>query len=118
MSGTATYNVAELKPVIEASGSSFRLRNGHIERIPGGRGDIVNTWELKLGLDPIDLTIDLGAADAEMDLGGLNLTQLDIHTGASDLQLGFSEPDKSPMGPLTVLAGAARLDGQRRRLRA
>jgi hypothetical protein len=110
VSGTATYNVAELNPVIEGSGSSFRLRNGDTELIPGGQGDIVNSWELQLGSDPIDLTIDLGAADAKMDLGGLNLTQLDIHTAASDLELGFSEPNRGPMGSLTVMAGAARLD--------
>jgi len=110
VSGTVTYNVAELKPVIEGSGSSYRLRNGEIERITSGRADIVNTWELQLGPDPIALTIDLGAADAEMDLGGVNLFQLDIHSGASDLELGFSEPNRGPMGSLTVMAGAARLD--------
>ncbi|HLC05643.1 MAG TPA: toast rack family protein [Anaerolineales bacterium] len=111
LTGTATYNVSDLKPVVEGSGASFRVRSGEVEGFPAtAMIDLVNTWELTLGPDPVDLTLELGAAKAEIDLGDVPVTQLTVKTGATDLELDFSSPNSVSMDSFTVAAGAARLD--------
>ena len=52
----------------------------------GRHGD--NKWSLKFSNDrPLDLLADLGAGEAPMDLGALNLRSLEINLGAGELQL-------------------------------
>ncbi len=73
-------------------------RSGHSE----GSLDL----ELHPGI-PMDLRIRAGAADNELDLGGLSLTSLDVATGASKTRLSFDEANLTRMGQLTLRAGAA-----------
>lgn len=111
LTGTATYNVAELKPIIEGSGSSWTLRTGDVEGFSAvAAAQLVNTWEAMLGSTPLDLALELGAAKTEVDLGGVSVTRLAIETGASDIDLAFSEPNPVSMESFTASAGAARLD--------
>lgn len=111
LTGTATYNVAELKPIIDGSGNSWSVRTGDVEGFSAvAAAQLVNTWDLKLGAGPLDLALDMGAAKAEVDLGDVGVTSLDIETGASDLELSFATPNSEEMRSLTVKAGAARLD--------
>lgn len=66
--------------------------------------------ELRLELSdavPIDLDLDIGAAEARLDVGGLALIRLRIETGAADARLNFSEPNKTEMRRLDVRLGAA-----------
>ena len=47
-----------------------------------------NTWRVKLNNQlPVDLTADLGAGDATLDLGALNLTRVQVTIGAGELKL-------------------------------
>jgi hypothetical protein len=62
------------------------------------RGDRDGEMDLHLSTRiPMDLRLEFGAVRAEMDLGGLQLTGLDLTTGASDSELRVSAPNPLPM---------------------
>ncbi|MBA3890976.1 MAG: hypothetical protein H0X64_10635 [Gemmatimonadaceae bacterium] len=68
--------------------------------------------ELRVALTPaapLSLDIELGAAEARLDLGGLSLRELRIETGASDSRVTFDRPNLVPMQRLAVSSGAASL---------
>jgi hypothetical protein len=111
LTGTATYNVTELKPIIDGSGNGWTVRTGDVEGFSAvAAAQLVNKWDLTLGSGPLDLALDLGAAKADVELGDLAVSKLDIDTGASDMRLSFSSPNLEDMQSLTVKAGAARLN--------
>ena len=56
---------------------------------------------------PIDLSLELGAVEANLDLGGLALTSLDINAGANATRVRFDTPNRVAMRSLEVEAGAA-----------
>lgn len=66
--------------------------------------------ELRLSLSnalPLDLELHLGAAEARVDAGGLALTRLRVETGAADVVLDFSTPNRTEMRRLDLRLGAA-----------
>ena len=68
--------------------------------------------EMRLGLSrrvPLDLSLELGAVEADLDLGGLSLENLAIRSGASEARLGFQEPNRVSMRRLAINVGAASL---------
>jgi len=67
----------------------------------------VNQWKLRLGSTPMALTLNVGAAAAEVELGGLALTRLIVSQGASGFDLSFSEPNQAEMDTLRLTAGAS-----------
>jgi hypothetical protein len=72
--------------------------------------------EMRLGLTrlaPLDLSLELGAVEADLDLGGLAIENLAIRSGASDARLRFEEPNAIAMRRLTVNVGAASLRATR-----
>jgi hypothetical protein len=66
-----------------------------------------NTWDLKLGSTPMDLTVNAGAYKGTYDLGGLALTGLTVKDGAADTKLSFSQPNKAQMTILRYETGAS-----------
>lgn len=56
---------------------------------------------------PLDLDLEIGAAEARLDVGGLALSRLRVETGAADARLDFSAPNKARMRRLDVQLGAA-----------
>ncbi|MDX1385239.1 MAG: hypothetical protein R3190_16415, partial [Thermoanaerobaculia bacterium] len=65
---------------------------------------------LELGLGtrtPTALAITVGAAESELDLGGVPLTRLTLHTGASETRLRFEEPNPVRMERMELRVGAA-----------
>jgi len=59
----------------------------------------------------VDLALDinLGAADADLDLGGLRVSRLDMKSGASKAVVRFSRPNASRCDHATISAGAAQV---------
>ncbi len=54
-------------------------------------GNTYNDWKLQLGSSaPIDLKLDMGAGQAWVRPNGLNLSELNIHMGAGDLDLDLT----------------------------
>ena len=108
VSGTATYNVADFKPVVTSNGSTVRIEQGnwHLNGIPD-LSNIKNEWNLSLGSQPLNLSIEAGAYHAEYQLGGLALTNLTVKDGASDVKMNFASPNLTEMSLLTYETGAS-----------
>lgn len=71
--------------------------------------------EMRLSLNrsvPLDLELSLGATQATLDLGGLNLVNLRLDSGASETTLDFSSPNAGHMRSLDVRVGAARFEAR------
>jgi len=68
---------------------------------------VKNQWDLKLGSMPMHLTIDAGAYEGTMELGGLSLKSLTVKDGAASVNLSFSEPNLIEMSALAYSTGAS-----------
>jgi len=108
VSGTAKYNIADFKPIVTVNGSTARVEQGnwHLKGIPD-LSNIKNTWDLSLGKQPLNLSIEAGAYHAEYQFGGLALTNLTVKDGASDVKLDFDSPNLSEMSLLSYETGAS-----------
>jgi hypothetical protein len=85
------------------------IRNGLGRRNrDGGRLDL----ELARGV-PMDLDLEFGAVQADVDLGGLALTGLELSTGASESTIDVSEPSTASMEVARFEVGAAEFDARR-----
>lgn len=80
-----------------------------------GHGDKA-TGHLQLELArsvPTDLSVDMGAVQADMDLTGLRLSHLRVETGASDAKIRFDSLNAVKMRALEISLGAANFSAQR-----
>ena len=106
--GTATYNIPDLKPDIQTSGSRVTMSVGRYQAQNFPRfNNLKNVWDLRLGAAAMDLTIAAGAYEADYDFGGLALTNLTVQDGASDVELAFSSPNQAEMSALRYETGAS-----------
>lgn len=103
------YDEDDFEPVAELDDDRLELgveSLGHTLRMGKGR----NEGELELALArgvPMDLSLDFGAVRADLDLGGLSLTNLDVSTGASESTVDVSEPNPLGMDMARFEVGAA-----------
>ena len=56
---------------------------------------------------PMDLTVEIGAGEGTLELGGLRLTDLVVKGGAADATISFDAPNPVPMRTMRLEAGAA-----------
>jgi hypothetical protein len=85
-------------------------------RIKGTRGRwFKSRWE-KNWLDvkfnptvPIELDLNMGACEATVDLTGLKISQLELSTGASEIELYFDKPNEEVMRKMKIEAGVGEL---------
>ena len=76
-----------------------------------GRPQYPPTFDLSLGKSlPYALSLDMGAGEATVDLGGLPVTHLAVNFGAGRQIIDFSLPNPQPMEQIRVTAGAASLE--------
>ena len=69
--------------------------------------------EMQLGLNasvPVGLEVNLGAGTSDIDLGGLAVRDLRLHTGASASRLTFSSPNTARLSSIDLDAGAATVE--------
>jgi hypothetical protein len=97
----------------EVTYTSGRVRFG----IEGNnvRGHNMKEGQLDLRLTPdvpIDLDLAFGAADATIELGGLRLQNVEVHTGASRTELRVSAPNAVECRLLEIEVGAARFEAR------
>ena len=104
--GTAVYNVQDLKPTIQKNGSSIEIRQGDFKSLPIFK-DMENEWNFKLGDTPLDLTVNAGAYEGDLELGGLALKSLTVQDGASHVNVSFLEPNQTEMSLLRYETGAS-----------
>ena len=104
--GTALYNVEKLKPEVIKSDGNIEIKQGDLNgAFPFD--NVKNQWDLQLGNTPMDLTIEAGAYDGNMDLGGLALKTLTVKDGAAHVNLLFSEPNLIEMSRMSYSTGAS-----------
>jgi hypothetical protein len=73
-------------------------------------GRLETPQRLSLSIAPqltSSLKVSLGAAEAELDLGGLSLADAEINSGAAKTHLYFNKPNRVSCGRLTLKTGAA-----------
>lgn len=69
------------------------------------------TFDLALGaVRPYALSVDMGAGESIVDLGGLPVTQMTVNFGAGKQTIDFSAPNPQSMERMRVAAGAASLE--------
>jgi len=107
--GDIRYNVADWKPTTTSATGSFELEQGksNLEGFPDDH--VVNTWDLKLGNAPMNLSVRAGAYKGEFDLSGVPLTNLSIDGGASDADVVFDSLNPQVMDMFTYHTGASQV---------
>jgi hypothetical protein len=95
LEGDFSFNVPSLKPEIQyaVAGGTGTLKVSQGSNSGGSE----NVWRVSLDdKTPVDLEITLGAGDAKLTLGRLNLQNLSIRLGAGDLDVDLrGTPAKS-----------------------
>ena len=96
------YRSGQLEVGVEGTGRSIRLKNH-------------DAGELDLRLSPdvaLELDLDFGAVEADLELGGLRIRNLDIETGASDTEVRFSRPNPMRCERFDLSVGAASFEAE------
>jgi hypothetical protein len=107
--GTFRTNVAQWAPEVSWENDRLRIDQGSSEGIPVS-DDFENEWELAFSPEPdLEMDLEIGASDGELDFTGLALTDLSLETGASNLDVYFNQPNPADMNELKIQAGAADL---------
>jgi hypothetical protein len=84
--------------------------NGKLDNIR--IGEVKNKWEFNLNDEiPIDLTVNSGASETNLDLKGLLLSGLDVHAGVGDVSIdlggawaeGFNVSLEMGVGKTTII---------------
>ncbi len=127
--GEFTIDVAKIDEavILEAEYDSRHVADYEVDyRVKGGTGilDIESVLRRRRNIDteknrchltfsskyPATLDLDLGACDAEIDLGGMPLEELRMDIGAASCEIRFSEANPSRMESFSIDAGAASLE--------
>lgn len=56
---------------------------------------------------PMDLSLELGAVEANLQFGTLRLTDLSLRSGAADITARFDQPNRERLNTMTLQVGAA-----------
>lgn len=105
VTGTATYNIPNFKPEVVKNDGSIEIKQGQFKSL--NVGNFRNVWDLKLAETPMELEINAGAYEGTCEFGGLALTGLTVKDGASNVNLSFSEPNRTEMSVFRYETGAS-----------
>ena len=105
------YDEDAFSPVNELKGNRLRLGiEGTSDNIRLTKSD-AGSLDLDLARGvPMDLELDFGAVKADVDLGGIALTELRMATGASETTLDVSRPNPVALGQARLQVGAAQFE--------
>ncbi|HWV56200.1 MAG TPA: hypothetical protein VNZ57_01900 [Longimicrobiales bacterium] len=107
------FDARRASPVAQYTTGKLRLGLAGESSGPGrnqGRAQSRTRMDVALSPDAIlDLSLEFGAARADIDLGGLRIERLDIGTGASETSIRFSRPNPVRASSVRVSVGAAAL---------
>ncbi|HEX6384160.1 MAG TPA: toast rack family protein [Anaerolineae bacterium] len=95
LDATFTFNVDEWRPEVDydVSGGRGRLTIEQPGELPEGipDDDVTYRWDLQLSDDvPMDLEVNLGVGESELDLSGLFLTGLTMNLGVGQTTVDLS----------------------------
>lgn len=111
-SGHFRYNVEQWEPKVTHEDGVLTIKQGGIEEEWGvPTGNTRNEWELELSPEiPLQMNLNIGAGSGELDLTGLQLTELDLKMGAGNFDVRFDEPNEVRMSDFSLDTGAAKLE--------
>jgi len=111
-SGRFRYNVEHWAPEVAYEDNALTIEQGGTEEDWGiPTGNVHNEWKLEFSPEiPLEMDVEIGAGDGELDLTGLRLTELNLDLGAGDFKVRFDEPNEASMGLLALDAGASKLE--------
>jgi hypothetical protein len=95
LEATFRYNRPRLRPAVDyrVSGTTGVLRVGHLRHRGFSFGRVHNEWDLRLSKSlPMEIKVDLGAGQSDLDLRGLDLEGLDIDMGVGEMKLDLRGP--------------------------
>jgi hypothetical protein len=108
--GEIRYNVPLWRPEVKRLSDRLEVTQKGDNNFSGlPDKDVVNEWKLKLGKTPMNLTLEAGAYDGKLDLGGVPLRDLEIKDGASNVELDFSQPNPEKMRNFIYKTGASKV---------
>jgi len=95
LEATFEYNRDRDRPVVEyrrfGDKGTLQVRRSRHNSIPFGR--IRNRWDISLSKSiPLDLDVDLGAGQSDIDLRGLKLQRVEIDMGVGEMTLDLQGP--------------------------
>lgn len=105
---TLRYDADSFRPVTTFSDGRLQLGIEGGRNLKSLKGNNKARLDLRLGSGvPVDLDLQFGAVEADLELGGLRIRSLDVSTGASETRLRFSKPNLEQMRLMNFEAGAA-----------
>ena len=111
--GEIFYDEGKFQSITDYDARTHTLHFGLKTREGSGKlGRLEHPQRLDLSLAPqvpTALTTSLGAAEAEIELGGLSLTSVEINSGAAQALVNFSQPNRVDCSALSLGTGAAEL---------
>ncbi len=108
------YDANRSEPIARYDAASHALTIGvHVRNMRMTEMDsdnVVGSMHAELSTRvPMDLSLDLGAVEADLQLGGLRLTDLSLRTGAADITARFEQPNRGQLRSMTLQVGAAQV---------
>jgi hypothetical protein len=114
VAGTCHHPTGKRAPTIRQEGRVVTIteKKPFLEHIPAVFEGVPH-YELRFGKDkkrPFALTIETGASEFDLDLGGVPLKALTVRQGPGRFNLDFSAPNPQHMSLLEVSSGAAGME--------
>ncbi len=110
--GEIKTNIANWQPSVDIADEKITISQGNNDQsftIPSG--NLINDWNLKLGTEnPLELSIDAGAYESDIQIGDIQLEKLSIDDGASNSKVTFKSPNKVTMTSLKYHTGASQVE--------
>lgn len=107
LEGESTFNVEELRPKIDFDGEQLNIHTAQVEVGFDSFWDMDefrNEWDLSFSDEvAMDMVINLGAGNAQLDLGSLKVYELQLDAGAGNMHVDLS--GSSTLTELSVDAG-------------
>ncbi|MEH7442939.1 toast rack family protein [Bacillus sp. JJ1122] len=112
VSGNASYEPKKMKPEVsyDLDGKVGKVEIAQPDHIKFGK--LKNEWDLKITEDaPVDLEVNAGASETNLDLRGIELSSLEVNAGVGEITVDLSGDWKesfdarisSGVGKMTVI---------------
>jgi hypothetical protein len=111
-----TYDADRAEPLTRFDSTTRSLSIGirsHGMKLSGDHSDAGSLHAELTNRVPMELSLELGAIEGDIQLGGLRLTDLSVKSGAADVNVRFDQPNPDRLHSLTLEVGAANLKLER-----
>jgi hypothetical protein len=108
------YNVDDIEPEVSYSDGNLSIRQGDADvgvRSLFQTAEFRNDWDLRLNESvPMTLDVNFGAGRSELNLGTLDLSRLDVDTGAGEVTIDLAGVGSLSNFTLSMGAGEVTID--------